>query len=141
MFRHVSLLYVLFVILGFTGHAWSQNFSDVVVFGDSLSDSGNIGQSLNLPEGSSFTTNPDPVAVEIVARTFGASGKHSLAGGSNYAWAGACMNPETPCDADAVPTVREQIDQYLSFHQTGADPDALYSLLGRPERRCRLPRQ
>ena len=48
MFRHVHLFGVLVFILGFTGSAWGQNFSDVVVFGDSLSDSGNGAQGLRL---------------------------------------------------------------------------------------------
>ena len=61
MFRHVCLFGVLVFILGFTGNAWGQNFSNVVVFGDSLSDTGNIAQQLGLPAGSSFVTNPDPV--------------------------------------------------------------------------------
>ena len=90
MLRHVRLFGVLVFIFGFTGNAWGQNFSNVVVFGDSLSDSGNVGR---------FTTNPDPVWSEIVAETFGASGMNSFAGGSNYAFAGACVNPDTPCDA------------------------------------------
>ena len=81
MLRHVRLFGVLVFILGFTGNAWGQNFSDVVVFGDSLSDSGNFGQAQGLPAGTSFTTNPDPVWSEIVAETFGASGMNSSPAG------------------------------------------------------------
>ena len=131
MLRHVRLFGVLVFILGFTGSAWGQNFSNVVVFGDSLSDSGNAGQAQGLPLGTSFTTNPDPVWSEIVAETFGASGGNSLAGGPNYAFAGACVNPATPCIYDDSPTVTEQIDQHLSLRQGGlADQDALYAIWG-----------
>ena len=126
MLRHVRLFGVLVFILGFTGNAWGQNFSDVVVFGDSLSDSGNVGR---------FTTNPDPVWSEIVAQTFGASGMNSLAGGPNYAFAGACVNPDQNayCKSDEifpVPRVPQQIALYLSQSGGSADPNALYAIWG-----------
>ena len=91
--RHFRWLGVLLLVLVLAGSAWAQSFSNFFVFGDSLSDSGNAAQAQGVPGGVSFTTNPDPVWAEIVARTFGASGENSLAGGPNYAVAGACMNP------------------------------------------------
>ena len=114
MLRHLRLIGVLVLILslGFAGNASAQSFSNVVVFGDSLSDSGNAAQALGLPPGTSFTTNPDPVWAEIIAGAFGASGQNSLAGGPNYAWAGACVRPEGPC-LNPVPTITGQIDQHL----------------------------
>ena len=130
MLRHVHLFGVLLFILGFTGSAWGQNFSDVVVFGDSLSDSGNAASLQPLPPGSSFTTNPDLVWSEIVAETFGASGGNDLAGGPNYAFAGACVNPATPCDIDQSPTVTEQITKYFFKSDDQADPNALYAIWG-----------
>ena len=124
MLRHFRLLGVFPLVLA--GSAWAQSFNDFFVFGASLSDAGNIAQQLELPAGSSFTTNPDPLAVEIIAQTFGASGRHSLADGPNYAWSGACVRPEGPC-LNPVPTITEQIDQHLSSRPGGrADPDALY---------------
>ena len=136
MFQRVCLFIALVFILGFTGSAWGQNFSDVVVFGDSLSDSGNAGSQTilpplrRLPPGSSFTSNPDPVWSEIVAETFGASGRYFLHenSGPNYAFAGACMNPDTPCVFAQSPTVTEQIEGYLRDNQ--ADPNALYVIWG-----------
>lgn len=130
MFRHVHLFGVLVFILGFTGSAWGQNFSNVVVFGDSLSDSGNAGSLGPLPPGSSFTTNPDPVWAESVAETFGASGMNDLTGGPNYAFAGACVNPATPCNLGLVPTVTEQITKYFFKSGETADPNALYAIWG-----------
>ena len=124
MLRHFRLLGVFPLVLA--GSAWAQSFNDFFVFGASLSDAGNIAHQLELPAGSSFTTNPDPLAVEIIAQTFGASGRHSLADGPNYAWSGACVRPEGPC-LNPVPTITEQIDQHLSSRPGGrADPDALY---------------
>ncbi len=130
MLHHVRLFGVLVIILGFTSSAWGQNFSDVIVFGDSLSDSGNAGSLGSLPPGSSFTTNPDPVWSEIVAQAFSASGENDLAGGPNYAFAGACVNPATPCDADQSPTVTEQITKYFFKSGETADPSALYVVWG-----------
>ena len=129
MLRHVQLFGVLVFVLGFTGSAWSQNFSDVVVFGDSLSDSGNAGSLGPLPPGSSFTTNPDPVWSEIVAETFGASGENDLAGGLNYAFAGACVNPATPCE-QGLSTVTGQIEKYFFNSDGQADENALYAIWG-----------
>ena len=130
MLHHVRLFGVVVFILGFASSVWGQHFSDVVVFGDSLSDSGNAGSLHPLPPGSSFTTNPDPVWAEIVAQTFGALGKNSLAGGPNYAFAGACVNPDTPCEVDLAPTVKGQIDQYFLKSDGRADPNALYVIWG-----------
>ena len=132
MLRHFRLPGVIaFVLaLGFAGSASAQSFSDVVVFGDSLSDSGNAALAVGLPAGNSFTTNPDPVWAEIVAEGFGASGRNSLAGGPNYAFAGSCMNPATPCDQNDVPRVTQQIDLHLSARGGSLDPGALYVLWG-----------
>lgn len=124
---------VVFVLgLGFTLSVSAQGFRSVVVFGDSLSDSGNAAAAsgLAVPPGTSFTTNPDPVWAEIVAETFGASGAHSLAGGTNYAFSGACMNPATPCIQDDSPTVTEQIGMHLGARGGSLDPNSLYTLWG-----------
>ena len=132
MHRYLRLLGVVLLVLtlGFAGNALAQSFSNVVVFGDSLSDSGNAATGSGLPPGTSFTTNPDPVWAEIVAGAFGVSGANSRAGGSNYAFGGACMNPATPCDFGDVPTVTEQIGQHLSLRSGRLDPNALYTIWG-----------
>ena len=130
-FRLASV--VVFALgLGFAASVPAQNFSSVVVFGDSLSDSGNAaaGSGLPLPPGTSFTTNPDPVWAEIVAKTFGVSGTHSLAGGTNYAFAGACMSPATPCVLGDSPTVTEQIGMHLGARGGSFEPDSLYAIWG-----------
>ena len=115
--------------LGCAGAAQAQEFSSFVVFGDSLSDSGNIAQAQGLPPGNSFTTNPDPVAAEIIAAAFGLPGNNSLSGGPNFAWGGACVNAAGAC-LNPVPTIPTQVTQYLSLTGGVADPDALYSIWG-----------
>ena len=97
MLRHLRFFLAVAILFALAGNVRSQTFSSVVVFGDSLTDSGNIARLNGLPPGTSFTTNPDPVWAEIVAQAFGASGTNSLDGGTNHAWGGACVNPDGPC--------------------------------------------
>ena len=127
---HVRALLVALAIVACASGVRAQDYSAVVVFGDSLSDSGNAAQGLQLglPPGSSFITNPDPVWAEVVAQSFGMPGTNSLAGGTNYAVGGACVNPNNPCTAPA-PGIGLQIQQHLAAQPGGmADPDALYAL-------------
>ena len=115
--------------LGCAGAAQAQQFTGFFVFGDSLSDAGNIAASSGLPPGNSFTTNPDPVAAEIIARYFGLPDTNSLAGGPNFAWGGSCVNATGPC-LNPVPNIPTQISQYLATTGGTADPNALYSIWG-----------
>lgn len=128
MFGHLRFLLAIAILFALAGNVRSQTFSSVVVFGDSLTDSGNTAQSSGLlPAGASFTTNPDPIWAEIVAETFGASATNSLAGGTNYSWGGACVDPDVACE-NQVPTTQQQINQHLSG--ASADPDTLYMIWG-----------
>ena len=116
--------------LGCAGAAQAQQFSSFVVFGDSLSDSGNIARAQGLPAGNSFTTNPDPVAAELIARAFGLPSGPSLLGGPNYAWGGSCVRAApAPC-LNPVPTIPTQVTQYLAANGGRADPNALFSIWG-----------
>jgi len=114
--------------------AHAQRFNGVVSFGDSLSDAGNVGLARNPAGGpsQSFTTNPDPVMVELLARHFGLTQTASLVGGSNFAWGGACSltatGPTTPpCSAPTVPRLNVQIGQHLGA-SNAANPNALYTV-------------
>ncbi|KAA2284278.1 autotransporter domain-containing protein [Arenimonas fontis] len=127
--RFHRLAGALALSLGFAGAAHAQSFSGFYAFGDSLTDSGNVGDVNGLPPGSSFTTNPDPVMVEIVANAFGLQAVNSLQGGSNFAWGGACVNAAGPC-LNPVPNIPTQISQYLTATGGSADPNALYSIWG-----------
>lgn len=116
--------------LGCAGAAQAQQFSSFVVFGDSLSDSGNIAAAQSLPAGNSFTTNPDPVAAQIIANAFGLPSGPSLLGGPNFAWGGACVRAApAPC-INPVPSIPAQVTQYLALNGGSADPNALYSIWG-----------
>lgn len=81
-------------------------FSGLVVFGDSLSDSGNAGRFTN-----------GPVWVERMAETMGLDLQPARAGGTNYAIGGARTH-------GGVTDVLSQTAMFLA--QRNADPDALY---------------
>jgi len=118
----------------------AQRFSGVVAFGDSLSDGGNIGLVPAAAGGlggafgpsQSFTTNPDPVLVELLARRFGATLNPSLIpGGRNYAWGGACALSAvaSTCNNNPNPITRldAQIGQYLAGGSV-PNPNALHTV-------------
>ncbi len=125
----------VFALAPVAGPAPAQTFSDVVAFGDSLSDGGNFAalpesRRLGVPPGSRFTTNPDPTAADLLARAFGADAGPSATGGQNRATGGACMDPQALCRYHAVPAVPEQIDAYLASRGGRADGGALYTVWG-----------
>jgi outer membrane lipase/esterase len=83
-------------------------YSGLVVFGDSLSDTGNAGRFTN-----------GPVWVEVIAERVGTELKPSRAGGTNYAVGGA-LTDGGPSD------VRGRLAAYLKTHRGRADARALY---------------
>ncbi len=120
-----------------TTAAQAQQFTSFAAFGDSLSDAGNFGSAVfEFPPGNSFTTNPDPVAAQIIAGHFGLSADQSTAGGTDFAWGAACVNNEGgPCQTDVIgapqiPNLDLQISQYLAATGGKADPFGLYTFWG-----------
>jgi outer membrane lipase/esterase len=92
--------------------AASSPYTGLVVFGDSLSDTGNAGRFSN-----------GPVWVEHVAERIGARLRPSREGGTNYAVGGA--------RARGGPTdLRAQADAFLSARQGQLDPTTLYIVYG-----------
>ena len=138
MHRLVQGLLVAVAIVACASGVRAQDYDAVVVFGDSLSDSGNVVEALplGLPAGSSFTTNPDPIWAEIVAETYGAPGGPSLAEGTNFAFGGTCVNRDIPCHVTVpvlgrieMPRIDQQIDEHLLTRAQGeADPNHLYAI-------------
>jgi outer membrane lipase/esterase len=130
----VSLLFLLPCTTSAT------HFSDVFIFGDSLSDSGNVAllttarsgpptSNLFIPDFpyaiSNRLTNAR-VWVEIAAPTFGFSAVPSLLGGPNFAFAGARTGP---LGASGVPSLQTQFfGMYLAANTISSD--ALYILAG-----------
>jgi thermolabile hemolysin len=109
-----------------TSTTWANStpFSRIIVFGDSLSDSGNFYRMT----GNTLPPSPPywqgrfcngPVWIEYLAEDLGMAGLED-----NYAVGGAATG--TANDSAPFGGVQNQIARYLSSHQ--GDPDALYIL-------------
>lgn len=103
----------------------------IVVFGDSISDGGSYADKAP-PGAGSFTTNPDPVWVEVVAEGMGVDLKpHLTAGGTNYAEGGARVaapRDNAPGNLSREPITR-QVDDFLA-HDGKLGPNSLVIVQG-----------
>ena len=114
----------------FSAGAHADGFTQVVSFGDSLSDSGNVSKLIGSPVQLRFTTNPGTVAVENIAAHYGYTLTPSLLGGTDYAYGNAraaIVNPVTGTPL-TVPPTSTQIQTYLASTGGKADPNALYTM-------------
>ena len=122
-------------------------YSGLVVFGDSLSDSGNnaavvgtvtaqaitgYGVYSRLPYDAGTYTN-GMVWTQYLALSLGLDLKPSLAGGTNFAFGGA----QTGIDGNEIPqlpgfpfSMKTQLGMYLGATHGVADPNALYIVSG-----------
>lgn len=104
-------------------------YSRVIVFGDSISDSGAYADKA--PDGAGkFTTNPDPVWVETIAKSYGIFLKSSAEGGLNFAEGGARVTQtrdSAPGDLSRTP-IAVQADRFLQ--QDAFRPDDLVIVQG-----------
>ena len=92
-----TVLVSMLGILGFgSGPAGAAQFDRIVVFGDSLSDSGNAGRFSNGP-------------VWVEQRQLGLDVRPSDRGGSNFAIGGARLNP-----GSGPTSLGAQVDRYLA---------------------------
>lgn len=121
----------------FASTAYAQEFSQVIIFGDSLTDTGRLksmvtekNQALGNALQPSFVTNPDPVWASILAGYYGKTAKPNTQTdqtGTNFAVGGARSGDEVNWNGFlTVPSTKTQIATYLA--QTGGktDPNALY---------------
>ena len=127
--------------------AVAQPYSDIFVFGDSLSDAGNmlIATEENIPVSPPYFmgrfTN-GPVWVEGLAERFGLQVAPSLAGGTNFAFGGAetAQEVEGLFEAEVgmlIPSLGLQVlnflaSDFIDHPFDGADADALYIVWGGP---------
>jgi outer membrane lipase/esterase len=130
MLRTRHLVGAITAALLFSATAAATNFSQVVVFGDSLSDNGNISLATapSLQPPLRFTTNPGTVGIENVASKLGFTLQPSLLGGTDFAWGGAGVLTNSPGTPAAVPTLTAQVGAYLAGGTV--DDHALYSIWG-----------
>lgn len=116
----------------FSMHASATSLNKIVVFGDSLSDNGNLYEymkhelPLSPPYFKGRFTN-GPVWVELLADFY--YPKDGPAHLLDYAFGGAGISEDDDEDDDEAPvlfTLRREVDSYLLSHQDQADPSSLY---------------
>ncbi|WP_449427132.1 autotransporter outer membrane beta-barrel domain-containing protein [Rhodanobacter umsongensis] len=127
--RHLVSAIVAAMLLATTAQAAASSpFDNVVVFGDSLSDTGQFF-STSLNEYSKFTTNPGEVAVQLVGGHYGFDLQPSRVGGSDYAYGGAGVITDDDGPDPSIPTITQQVTGYLA-NGAKADPHSLYMVWG-----------
>ncbi len=127
--HYLSGAIVAALFMSAAAHAGNTDFNKMTVFGDSLSDNGNISLANGAEQPSRFTTNPGKVAVEHVADAYGFELTPSLTGGSDYAFGGAGILSNAPGVPASVPTITDQVNGYLA--KAGSmDAHTLYSMWG-----------
>lgn len=119
--------------------AWAGPFTSIVVFGDSLSDSGNIstltaGAVPRSPPYYQGRYSNGPTYVDLLAERYGLSLTPALQGGTNYAFGGATTGPAAanfPGSFESPPSLLTQLGAYLgSRGAAGADRTGLYVVYG-----------
>ncbi|HUA79103.1 MAG TPA: autotransporter domain-containing protein [Dyella sp.] len=135
MFQPRKIAGAVALALGMVGAAHAtgnpnSTFSSVIVFGDSLSDAGNISLATDpsIQPPLEFTTNPGAVVVQNVAAALGHPISASLAGGTDFAWGGAGINNNSPGTPSTVPTITTQVNDYLATNSVNSH--ALYTMWG-----------
>ncbi|MGB3558297.1 MAG: SGNH/GDSL hydrolase family protein [Geitlerinemataceae cyanobacterium] len=138
----ISLLCFGLLVGIFPASASAVSFDSVVVFGDSLSDSGNVflatgGEPQTVPFGGLIPSrayesgrfSDGPVWTEIFAANLGLSASPFLAGGTNFAFGGAQTGP-----LGSLPPASPSLLDQLAFFQDAtagvAPSDALYVVFG-----------
>lgn len=113
----------------------APRYDAVYVFGDSYCDVGNIyiATSHAIPLSPPYYQgrfSNGPIWVEHVAGAMGLPLQPSLAGGTDYAVGGAEVTTAVSTPQGTIPSVPEQVEEYLKASGGHADPHALYILEG-----------
>lgn len=122
----MNLLLTIFFLL-FSGIGLASPLNNIVVFGDSLSDNGNLYEYMQhrLPSSPPYYEgrfSNGPVWVEhLASRWFPGNEK---ARSLNYAFGGAAISDSG--DDEMLFTLKREVDAYLLAHQNQADPESLF---------------
>ncbi|WP_158538980.1 SGNH/GDSL hydrolase family protein [Marinobacter vulgaris] len=99
-------------------------FDSIYIFGDSLSDTGNAAILTGGVAPERFSNGP--VAVDILASSFDLQAIPNFGGGTNYAIGGArALGSDSEFDTN----LPSQVNSYLQFTGSNADPAALYVVI------------
>lgn len=121
-------VFLLLLALLFSGLSSAANLKNIVVFGDSLSDNGNLYEYMQhqIPQSPPYFEgrfSNGEVWVERLANAyFPGQGAAHL---KDYAFGGAGVAEDTE-DNDALFTLKREIDSYLLAHQDKAEGDSLF---------------
>ena len=140
MIRRIWMFAVGLAFVGVpaAGQAAPADYTNMFVFGDSLSDSGNVydltAGTLPAPPYTRGRFANGPVYAEYMADRLGLPLDNVLSGGTNYAFGGAGTDFNVPVILGQSPlSVESQVDLFRAQHVfSGADPDALYILYQSP---------
>lgn len=109
---------VCLLVLSVAGQTFAGPITELVVFGDSLSDAGNDLATLGLPGAPGYYNGrfaDGPVWVDQLATQLGVSvATPSVLAGTNYAYGGAETGPGSSFLSPLIPNMGTQIDDYLT---------------------------
>lgn len=121
-------VFLMLLALIFSGFSSAATLKNIVVFGDSLSDNGNLYEYMQhqIPQSPPYYEgrfSNGPIWVERLAEMYfpGQGNTHLM----DYAFGGAGIS-ENPEDDDVLFTLKREIDSYLLAHQDKADSDSLF---------------
>jgi outer membrane lipase/esterase len=143
---------VALVSVTFASHQTNAAYSQMISFGDSLSDTGNR-YAASQDSGAITSEYPNGTQVdqpyyqgryssgilwnEVLANNLTAAGAlnggvptPSYNGGTNYAWGGARVIVDTTYAGLFRPSVSSQVSSYLAANGGVADPNAIFTLTG-----------
>lgn len=114
--------------------AHASSYSNVYVFGDSLSDNGNLSMAPGAPAGTPTRFTNGPVAAEVIAGALGFAltpSDHLNGGfaGNNFAVAGAKAVDEDGDESTPDINLPTQVNAFLQINGGTAPSDALYIVL------------
>jgi len=118
---------IILFCLTLSNQAWSYPYSEIYVFGDSLSDTGRLFEAIGLPSAPYYDghSSNGPLWIEYLAATLSLTYNPQ----TNYAWAGA-LSGTTNVWSEKYPDtelwgLQPQIDSYIA-QNLAADSKALY---------------
>jgi len=119
--KNKFLLKYILILCYLPIQAWSFPYSEIYVFGDSLSDTGRLFEAIELPPVpySEGRFSDGEVWVEILAEDFLDLSYNPQ---TNFAWGGATTGTTNVFHED-LPGLQQQVDTYL---EKAADPNGLY---------------